>query len=634
MRVRYIIAGLGAVLVASMTAFSDGGSPVADAASRGDKAAIKALIQQKADVNAAQPDGATALQWAAYRNDVDVADMLIAAGANVKTPNRDGFTPLILASINGSAPMISKLLKGGADANDKDPNQETPIMFAARSGNVDAIEVLIDAKADVNAKEKLRGTTALMWAAEQVHPEAVKALVAAGVDVSAASNFDTKGARAYLAPSVAARRNSAQGAGGLGQGRGGAGRGRGGAPGAAAQGAAGQAGAANGQQAATIAAPGAEGAAPAGRGRGGRGRGAAGAGAGTAGADGEVDVQALDDAAAAASFGRGNDTDGGGLTALVYAARENCLDCAKALIEAGANVNQVTHYGWTPLLTATQNRHYKIATYLLEKGANPNIQNNGGWSPLYIATDNRNIEGGDYPARKPDMDHLDFIKTLLDKGANVNVRVCGIRSTATNCTGDSTETRTNFTMQWLQEDGATPFLRASQSGDVDLMKLLLAHGADPKIETAHHVSALAVASGIAWVEGVTYEWSPDQNLEAVKMLLDLGIDPNIQDDDGRAALHGAAHKGRNAVVETLVAHGAKLDLHDYGSRDTVNGDMKGITWEPVQYAEGLVRVGVQSAIAHPETAALMKKLMTEKGLEIPPDITSSICLTKGLKGCQ
>ena len=138
----------------------------------------------------------------------------------------------------------------------------------------------------------------------------------------------------------------------------------------------------------------------------------------------------LDDAAAAASFGRGNDTDGGGLTPLVFAARQDCLECARELLDAGANVNQTTHYGWTALLTATQNRHYKLASYLLEKGANPNISNNGGWSPLYIATDNRNIEGGDYPARKPDMDHLDYIKTLIDKGANVNVRVCGIRSTA------------------------------------------------------------------------------------------------------------------------------------------------------------------------------------------------------------
>ena len=508
------------------------------------------------------------------------------------------------------------------------PISETPIMFASRNGNVDAIKVLIDHKADVNAKEKLRGTTALMWAAEQVHPEAVKALVAAGADVSAATNHDTKGAKAYLAPSVAARRNSAQGAGGLAglAAGGGRGRGRGAPPAAGADQASVDA------PAGAAAAPGAGGAGRAGRGRG-RGAGAPAAGA-AAGAEGEVDVQAADEAAAAASFGRQNDTDGGGLTPLVFAARQDCLDCAKVLLDAGANVNQVTHYGWTALLTATQNRHYKLASYLLEKGANPNISNNGGWSPLYIATDNRNIEGGDYPARKPDMDHLDFIKALIDKGANVNVRVCGIKSTPTACVGDSTETRTNFTMQWLQEDGATPFLRASQSGDVELMKLLLAHGADPKINTAHNVSALEVASGIAWVEGVTYEWSPEQNLEAVKMILDLGVDPNSQDEDGRAALHGAAHKGRNAVIQLLVDRGAKLDLHDKGSRDTVNGDMKGVTWLPLAYAQGLVRVGVQSAIAHPDTAAFIKKLMAEKGLEIPKDITSSICLTKGLKGCQ
>ena len=84
----------------------------------------------------------------------------------------------------------------------------------------------------------------------------------------------------------------------------------------------------------------------------------------------------------------------------------------------------------------------------------------------------------------------------------------------------------------------------------------------------------------------------------------------------------------------LVDRGAKLDAHDKGSRDTVNGAMRGITWEPLNYAQGLVRVGVQSAIAHPETAALIKKLMDDRHLEIPPDITSSICLTKGLNGCQ
>ena len=345
-------------------------------------------------------------------------------------------------------------------------------------------------------------------------------------------------------------------------------------------------------------------------------------------------MAAADAAAADFAFGRTRDTDGGGITPLVFATRQNCMDCVKVLLEAGADVNQVTHYGWTPLLTATQNRHYKIGAYLLDHGANPNIKNNGGWSPLYLATDNRNIEGGDYPVRKPDMDHLDFIKLLLAKNADVNVRVCGTQSTATTCVGDSTETRTNFTMQWLNEDGATPFLRAAQSSDVELMKLLLAYGADPKIATQRNVTALAVAAGIAWVEGVTYETSREENFETVKMLLDLGIDPNIHDEDGRTSLHGAAHKGRNEIIQMLVDHGGDLEAHDNGSRDTVNGAMKGMTWIPVHYSEGLVRVGVQSAIAHPETTVFIKKLMTDKGLPIPPDITSSICLTKGVNGCQ
>jgi ankyrin repeat protein len=310
--------------------------------------------------------------------------------------------------------------------------------------------------------------------------------------------------------------------------------------------------------------------------------------------------------------------DGGGLTPLVFAARQGGLESVKVLIEAGADVNQVTQYGWTPLLTATQNKYYKTGAYLLEHGANPNIANKGGWTPLYIATDNRNIEGGDYPVRKPDMDHLDFIKLLLDKGADPNARAI-----------DSTETRTIFTMQWLYEDGATPFLRAAQSGDVTLMKLLLAHGADPLIPTRNGDTALMVAAGIGWVEGVTYETSEKENLEAVKLCVDLGIDVNAADGDGRTALHGAAHKGRNAVVQMLVDHGARLDVKDKGSRDTINGELLGYSWQPIDYADGLVRVGVQSAIAHPETAALLRKLMTDRGFPVPPPnrTLESICIT-------
>jgi uncharacterized protein len=247
-----------------------------------------------------------------------------------------------------------------------------------------------------------------------------------------------------------------------------------------------------------------------------------------------------------------------------------------------------------------------------------NLANKGAWTPLYLATDNRNIESGDYPVRKGDMDHLDFIKLLLDKGANVNARM-----------KDSTETRTVFTNQWLDENGATAFLRASQSGDVVLMKLLLAHGADPKIETTLHVTALQVAAGIGWVEGITYEWSPESTLEAVKMLVDLGLDVNAQADTGRTALHGAAHKGRSDVVQVLADHGAKLDVRDYGNTDNRGGKLAVHTWEPVDYADGLVRVGVQSAIPHPDTGLLLRKLMIAKGLPAPPvgRTLESVCIT-------
>jgi len=258
------------------------------------------------------------------------------------------------------------------------------------------------------------------------------------------------------------------------------------------------------------------------------------------------------------------------------------------------------------------------ASMLLDRGANPNLANRGGWTPLYIATDNRNIEGGDYPTRKPDMDHLDYIKRLLAAKANTNARM-----------HSDTETRTVFTHQWLEEEGATPFLRAAQSGDLVLMKLLLQYGADPKLTTDHKVTPLMVASGIGWVEGVTYEWSPQETYDTVKFLLDSGADVNAQDTlDGRTALMGAAHKGRNDVVQLLVDHGANLSLRDIGSRDSIHS-LAGLTFQAIDYADGLVRVGVQSAIAHPETSALLRKLMTQRGLPVPAEgrTLASICVT-------
>ena len=574
-----------------------GPSEVADAVMRGDKAAVQKLLTQRADVNAPQADGATALHWAVFKSDKEMVDLLIRAGANAKAANREGATPLWLASVNGEAAIVEALIKGGADPNEKLPLGRTPLMEAARTGNVDTIKVLLDHGAQINAKETLRGTTPLMWAADEGHAPAIQLLIQRGADIKARSSPAERGRGPALGKSSDPRKQVA-------------------AQGAAR--AAGQASPPLGAGRAT---------AQQGRGGGRGGRGGAGAGAARGGAD-QVDNQAADftdDAAAAAfgfgGFGRGRAVvkDGGELTPLVYAVRSNDLDSVKVLLAAGADINQVTGYGWSPLLVATQNRYYKLGAYLLDHGANVNLANKGGWTPLYLATDNRNIESGDYPVRKGDMDHLDFIKLLLEKGADVNARM-----------KDSTETRTVFTNQWLDENGATAFLRASQSGDIVLMKLLLAHGADPKIDTVLHVTALQVAAGIGWVEGITYEWSPEQTLEAVKLLLDLGLDPNAQADTGRVALHGAAHKGATAVVQVLVDHGAKLNIRDYGNTDNRGGKLAVHTWEPVDYADGLVRVGVQSAIAHPETGLLLRKLMTEAGLPAPPvgRTLESICITE------
>jgi ankyrin repeat protein len=191
-------------------------------------------------------------------------------------------------------------------------------------------------------------------------------------------------------------------------------------------------------------------------------------------------------------------------------------------------------------------------------------------------------------------------------------------------------------MQWFWEDGATPFVRASQSSDTALMTLLLKYGADPKALTVNGDNALTASAGIGWVEGVTYERSAKENLEAIRMLLDLGLDPNHANVEGRTALMGAAMKGRAEVIQLLVDRGAKLDTHDKGSRDTdkVGSIAAGHTWQAVDYAEGLVRVGVQSAIARPEAAALIRKMMAERNMPAPPvDRTiNSICVVSLCQG--
>jgi ankyrin repeat protein len=160
------------------------------------------------------------------------------------------------------------------------------------------------------------------------------------------------------------------------------------------------------------------------------------------------------------------------------------------------------------------------------------------------------------------------------------------------------------------------------------MKLLLEHGADPNIPTRDGITPLALASGIAWVEGVTFEWSEDANRETIRWLIELGNDVNAQDrEDGRSALMGAAHKGRTYAIQMLVDAGADLEARDVGSRDSTH-NLTGVRWQAIDYADGLVRVGVQSTQVQVEASKLLRKLMQERGLEVPPEgrTLDSICI--------
>ncbi len=624
----FALKALTVVLLSAMTSAAFAQAEIADAASKGNTAEVERLLKHGADVNAQQADGATALQWAAYRGDAKLAELLLKAGAKPDLPNHDGATPLWLAAARGDAAVVQALLNGGADANEQLPLGRRPLMLAARSGNVAAVHALLEHGADVNASEAERGTTALMQAADQGHADVLKELIQHGANVAATSKPVMRDGRtAALGNSEDPRRAVRQQAiavlcaakppdlqqvriqremlfGDSAKNMPDADLCKGiqhrGLSFVTIVGAGGNHGAGVGGEAPADGADANQ----------------------VVGADGNQVADATGTPAPAPT-GRGRRPgarapDGGGLTALVYAARTGSIDAARALLEGGADVNQTTRYGWSPLLAATQNENYQIAKFLIEHGADVNLANKGGWTPLYLAVDNRNIEGGDYPVRSADMDSLAFITYLLDKGANVNWRIT-----------ESTETRTVFTNQWLNEDGATAFLRAAQSGDLQLLKLLIARGADPKINTRLGVTPLAAAAGIGWVEGVTKERSPEETVEVVKYLLSLGIDPNFQADTGRVALHGAAHKGATEVVKVLVAAGARMDVRDFGNTDNRGSPQLAThTWLPIDYADGLVRVGVQSAIPHPETSRVLRELMLKAGLKPPPEgrTLESLCI--------
>jgi ankyrin repeat protein len=283
----------------------------------------------------------------------------------------------------------------------------------------------------------------------------------------------------------------------------------------------------------------------------------------------------------------------GSFTPFLFAVRAGHIETTRTLIEAGAKVDEAMPDGTTALVLATINAHYELAAFLLDKGANPNADAQG-WTALHqIAWSRRHNAGFNLPGpvQTGNLDSLDLVRKLVKHGANVNAR-------------QKKEPRDGNRNQ-QNRIGATPFLLAAKSADVPLMRVLLEQGANPSITTNNRTTPLMVAAGVGiWAPGEN-PGTHDEALAAVKLALEAGGDVNAVDDNGDTALHGAVYRGGAIpVIQFLADKGARLDV--------VN--KKG--WMPVTAADG-VEYTPAVLKRYPEAAALLRKLMGERGLPVP-----------------
>ncbi len=281
----------------------------------------------------------------------------------------------------------------------------------------------------------------------------------------------------------------------------------------------------------------------------------------------------------------------GSLSPLLYAARDGRLESAKLLVAAKASIEQADANGITPLLMAIVNNRVDVARFLIEQGADIQAVDWYGRTPLWAAVETRNmdVDNATFVNSIDRAPMLGLIRTLLERGAQVNVRmkeVPPIRRAFLRITGS---------LSWVDFTGQTPFLTAALAADLDVMRLLLKYGADPNIGTFEGTTPLMAAAGVNWVYDQTFDEGPAARLEAVKLCHELGNDVNAVNTMGLTALMGAANRGSDDIITFLVEKGAKLDARDKEGRTA-------LTW-----AEG-VFLATHPAKPKPTSIALIKSL--------------------------